>query len=246
MRRLALLLAAVVAVAGCGGDNDDDDRLTVSAAASLRDALDEYGDGFVGAEVRTAYGGSDDLAAQIRQGLRPDVYAAANTELPNALHREGLVDAPVRFAANRLVIAVPPGSEIGSADDLAGPGVKVAIGSKSVPVGKYAREVLGRLGARGDAVLANVRAEEPDVKGVVGKIAQGAVDAGFVYITDVEAAGGRITAVELPAGLRPVVAYSAAVVRGARNPESAREYLRGLTEDDGARILRESGFEEPR
>ena len=244
MRRLALVVAAALGLAGCGGG--DEDRLTVSAASSLRGALTEYGDGFDGAQVRTAFGGSDDLAAQIRQGVRPAVYLAANTELPEALHREGLVERPVVFASNRLVIAVAPGSEIDSVDDLARPGVKVAIGSESVPVGKYARTVVGRLGGRGRPILANVRAQEPDVKGVVGKVSQRAVDAGFVYVTDVTAADGRVRAVELPDDLQPVVNYGAAVVRGARPPDAARRYVEGLTRGDGARILREAGFEAPR
>ena len=247
MRRVALAILAVLTVlaaAGCGGDGQN--RLTVSAASSLREALTVYGDEFDGSSVRTAFGGSDDLAAQIRQGVRPDVYAAANTDLPEALHREGLVDRPVVFASNELVVAVPPGSDIDSVDDLARPGVKVAIGSESVPVGKYARTVVGRLGGRGPAILRNVRAEEPDVKGVVGKVAQRAVDAGFVYATDVTAADGRVRAVALPEDLRPAVNYAVAVVRGTKDPEAARRYIDGLVRGDGARALSEAGFEPPR
>jgi molybdate transport system substrate-binding protein len=241
--RFASALVAAVALfvlAGCGGG--DDSELRISAASSLR-ALSEYDSG----NVRISYGGSDDLAAQIRQGVDVDVYAAANTELPDQLYREGLVEKPVVFVANRLVIAVRPGSDIDSVDDLAGPGTKVAIGSKSVPVGKYAREVVARLGDGGDRILSNVRAEEPDVKGVVGKVATGAVDAGFVYITDVAASDGRIRAVELPEDLQPSVNYAAAVVKRSGDAEAARAYVRGLAGDgEGARILREAGFEPPR
>jgi molybdate transport system substrate-binding protein len=243
VRRFAwALVVAALALTGCGGDGDD---LRVSAASSLR-PLSEYGAGFGDASVKTGFGGSDDLAAQIRQGVDVDVYAAANTELPAALHREALVEKPVVFAANRLVIAVPSDSGVDSIEDLTRPGTKVAMGSRSVPAGRYAREVVARLGGRGRAILANVRAEEPDVKGVVGKIAQGAVDAGFVYVTDVAAADGRIRAVTLPRDLQPTVNYSAAVVRGSGNADAARAYLRGLTGGKGARILRDAGFEPPR
>ena len=66
------------------------------------------------------------------------------------------------------------------------------MGAESVPVGAYTRKVLDGLPAeQREAILANVRSNEPDVAGVVGKVAQGAVDAGFVYVTDVEAAGRR-------------------------------------------------------
>lgn len=249
MRRIlaALLCGVLPVVAGCGGDGGDDGRLTVSAAASLRDALTEYGTGFAGAEVRTSFAGSDELAAQIRRGVRPDVYAAANTELPDALHREGLVEEPRVFASNRLVVAVPPGSEIDSIADLAEPGTKLALGARTVPVGRYARSVIGRLEPEtAEAIRSNVRAEEPDVKGVVAKVAQGAVDAGLVYVTDVTASDGRTRAVDLPAALQPTVHYGVAVVRGARNPPAARRFVDGLLGGEGARILADAGFEPPR
>ena len=248
MRRLLALAAAVVlALTGCGGDDGGSGTLTVSAAASLKSAFVQYGEGYDGAEVRLSFAGSDELAAQIRQGIRPDVFAAANTKLPDALYEEGLVEKPQVFAGNRLVIAVPAGSDIKSVDELAKDGVKLAIGSKSVPVGEYTRSVLDKLGAeRRDAILSNVRSEEPDVKGVVGKVDHGAVDAGFVYVTDVVATDGKLRAVELPADLQPTVAYGAAVVKGARNPEAARRFVDGLVTGDGARILREAGFEMPR
>ena len=136
---------------------------------------------------------------QIRQGVTPDVYAAANTSLPDDLFEEGLVSEPVVFATNTLVLAVPAGSPIASLDDITADGVTLAIGDEGVPVGDYTREVLGGLPkAESDAILANVRSLEPDVAGIVGKLTQGAVDAGFVYVTDVTATDGAITAIDLP------------------------------------------------
>ena len=251
MRRYAALLAVVLALVatGCGGGDADggSGTLTVSAAASLKTPFTAYGDAFPDARVRLSFAGSDELAAQIRKGIRPDVFAAANTKLPEALFREGLVERPVVFAGNRLVVAVPAGSDLRLVDDLAAPGVKLAIGSESVPVGEYTRTVLGRLGpARRDAILDRVRSNEPDVNGVVGKVAQGAVDAGFVYVTDVAATDGKLRAIELPRELQPTVAYGVAIVKGGRNPAAARRFVDGLTGGDGARILREAGFEKPR
>src|SRR3954452_17027296 len=163
--------------------------------------------------MHASFAGSDELAAQIRKGIRPDVFAAANTKLPEQLYSEGLVEKPVVFAGNRLVIAVPPGSDVHSVEDLAKPGTKIAIGSEDVPVGDYTRTVLDKLDpATRDAILKNVRTEEPDVKGVVGKVSQGAVDAGFVYVTDVVAAGGKLGQVDLPAELDPNVSYGIAIV----------------------------------
>ena len=246
MRRAACALIVLVAATGCGGDGEGEERLLVSAAASLNEAFTLYGEDFDAAEVRLSFAGSDELAAQIRQGARPDVYAAANTELPAALAREGLVEEPRVFAANRVVLAVPSGSPaVRSLDDAGRPGVSVAAGSPSVPVGAYTRELLDRLGTRGERIRANVRSEEPDVRGIVGKLTQGAVDAGFVYATDVVAAGGELSAIELPDEVRPSVSYAVAVVRGGRNPEAAREFVDGLLQGDGALRLRDAGFEPP-
>jgi molybdate transport system substrate-binding protein len=238
-----LLLACTLALAGCGGG---DDTLTVSAAASLKRALTDYGGRFEAARARFSFAGSDELAAQIRRGARPDVFASANTALPDELHAEGLVERPVTFAGNRLVLAVPAGSRIGSLRDLERSGTALAIGSESVPVGSYTRAVLARLPeAESSAILRNVRTEEPDVAGIVGKLTQGAVDAGFVYVSDVRAAGGRLKAIELPEALRPTVAYGAAVVRGAKHEEAARAFVQGLLDGDGERALRAAGFEPP-
>ena len=63
-----------------------------------------------GSTPSSQFAGSDELAAQIRQGVKPDVYAAANTTLPDELHADGLVEKPVAFASNTLVLAVPAGS----------------------------------------------------------------------------------------------------------------------------------------
>lgn len=248
----ALLSAAALALAACGGgdggtgaDGRADGPLTVSAAASLRDAFTAYGRAF--GDVRFSFAGSDELAAQIRQGVAPDVFAAADTALPAALHAEGLVERPVAFAGNRLVVAVRADDDaIRSLDDLARPGVALAIGSPSVPIGAYTRRVLDRLPAgRRARILANVRSEEPDVKGIVGKLLQGAVDAGFVYVTDVAATDGALRAVDLPAALAPTVAYGVAVVEGAPNRAAARRFVAGLLDGDGAAALRAAGFLPP-
>ena len=241
MRWLTLVLV-VAALAGCGGDDSDSSSspLVVSAAASLTDALTSCSKQFDAAQVRLSFAGSDELAAQIRQGVKPDVYAAANTKLPDQLADEGLLDKPVKFATNELVIAVPDDSDISSLDDLAKPGVKLVIGSETVPVGAYTRTVLGKLPpAEEKQVMANVKSNEPDVKGVIGKLTQGAADAGFVYRTDLV---DGLKAITLPTDLQPVVEYGAGVVKGAKNPDAAQQYLDGLTDGACADALQKAGF----
>jgi molybdate transport system substrate-binding protein len=234
-----LAAAAILVLAGCGGGED---QLVVAAASSLTKPLTACSDG----NVKLSFGGSDELAAQIRQGVKPDVYAAANTKLPDQLNKEGLLSKPVDFATNQLVIAVPKDSEIQSVEELARDGVKLAVGSESVPIGSYTREVLARLpSSESDAILANVRSNEPDVKGIVGKLTQGAADAGLVYVTDVSAAADKLRAVKLPADLEPDVTYAAGVVKGAKQPDEGREFVDGLTDGACADALAKAGFGAP-
>jgi molybdate transport system substrate-binding protein len=250
---LGILLALlVVAPAACGDDQVSGGgarkpQLTVSAAASLKTAFTEYGKQFPDADARFSFAGSDDLAAQIEQGVKPDVYAAANTKLPEALYDKGLVEKPTVFAGNRLVLAVPAdGAKVASLQDLADHGVTIAVGSKDVPVGSYTRTVLDKLpAAQREAILANVRSEEPDVAGITGKLTQGAVDAGFLYVSDVRATDGTLKAIELPGDLQPAVAYGAAVVKGAKHVEEAKAFIAGLLDGAGAQALADAGFEPP-
>ncbi len=252
MRLAAALVASIAVVAvGCGDDDSESSgdsagsqtELTVSAAASLTDAFDVYADSTDG-EDRFSFAGSDELAAQIRQGAKPDVFASANTTYPDELFDEGLVEKPVEFTRNQLVIAIPAdGSEISSIDDLAAPDLDLVIGAKGVPVGDYTRETIAKLpAAEADAIVANVRSEESDVKGVVAKVAQGAADAGFVYASDVAAASDELGQVELPTKLEPVVAYGIAVVEGAEEPELAQRFIDGLLAPEGQQILEDAGF----
>jgi len=251
----ALLTTVAMAVAGCGtgdtasgGSDGGRPQLTVSAAASLKTAFTAYGKRFPDAAARFSFAGSDELAAQIQQGVKPDVYAAANTKLPDQLYAKGLVEKPTVFAGNRLVLAVPADriGGVSSLTDLERDGVNLAIGAKDVPVGAYTRTVLEKLPvAQGKAILANVRSEEPDVAGITGKLTQGAVDAGFLYVSDVRATDGKLKAIELPAELQPSVAYGAAVVKGTKHPEEAKAFISGLSDGSGAQALRSAGFEPP-
>jgi molybdate transport system substrate-binding protein len=239
VKRLLAAGLAVAALAGCGGGRG---ALTVAAAASLGAALPNYAP-----SARYSFAGSDELAAQIRAGARPDVFASANTTLPRSLAAAGLAEKPVVFATNKLVLAVPKGAtKVHSLADLAKPGATIAVGSATVPIGSYTRQVLGRLpAAQAKAIMANFRSDEPDVAGIVGKLTQGAADAGFVYVTDVDAAGGRLRAIPLPGRLQPGVAYGAVVIRGTKHASAARAFVSGLRSGRGRAALRKAGFGPP-
>jgi molybdate transport system substrate-binding protein len=243
---VVVVLGAATSGCGSGDTKSSGGPLVVSAAASLQAAFTSYG-GDIAPTPRFSFAGSDELAAQIRQGVKPDVFASANTKLPDALHTAGLVGTPTVFAGNRLVLAVPAkASKVSSLAGIERPGVKVATGSATVPIGSYTEKALARLPAQERGrILKNVRSREPDVKGIVGKLTQGAVDAGFVYITDVKATHGALRAIELPEAVKPSAAYGVAVVTGAKHPAAAKRFVAGLLHGSGRQALRAAGFEPP-
>ena len=255
---IASAAALAVALAGCGGDGEDDEPLTVSAASSLAEAFEAYGQE-TEIDERFSFAGSGDLAAQIRQGAPVDVFASANTSLPEALHEEGLVGEPVTFIANELVLAVPRDSLLLDSSftakldgrspleliaDLSE--IDVVIGAEGVPVGDYTREVLSEL-PPGDeaAILEAVRSEESDVKGIVAKLTTGAADAGFVYASDVDAAGGEVVGIPLPDEIAPDVEYGVAVVSDTDSAEGAEAFVDGLLEGAGREALLHAEFLPP-
>jgi molybdate transport system substrate-binding protein len=241
-RALLGLLAALLA-SGCGAGKP---QLEISAASSLRKPFTTYATQLHAVGVRYSFAGSDALTAQIQQGARPDVFASADPTLPEKLFAEGLVERPVVFAANRLVLAVPAASRITSLAAVERPGVTLALGSSSAPVGTYSERVIALLPpVQRYTVLANVRDREPDATGVVGKLLEGAVDAGFLYATDVAATAGRLRAVQLPASLQPKVDYAIAVVKGTPHAAQAHAFVAGLLRGGGRSDLLGAGFLAP-
>ena len=182
------------------------------AAASLTEVFPR-----VSPSSRFQFAGSNQLATQITRGAPADVFASASPLYTQDLYRNGAVERPRTFATNSLVLAVPRRNpaRIKTVYDLAKrPKLRLVVAGQKVPIGLYTREVLKRLGLL--RVLRKAVSQESDVKGIVGKLALGEADAGFVYSTDVRAASSRLVAIPLPRRSQPTVRYEVAVVKGAR------------------------------
>jgi molybdate transport system substrate-binding protein len=234
LRRVAALIV-VLLCAGCGGG--DEGRLTVYAAASLTEIFERLDE-----DARFNFAGSDELATQLREGAEADVYAAASPRYPDELRAEGLLEQPRTFATNRLVLIVPRDNraEIARLEDVDRDGIRLVIGAEAVPIGDYTRSVLAKAGRKD--ILGRAVSEEEDVKGVVGKVALGEAEAGFVYATDARAAGDDVRAIELPASIQARVEYPIALVRGSDRADDAREFVAKLFAPEGRRLLQEAGF----
>lgn len=245
VRRFSVALVAAMSMgvvfAACGGDDASDaEPITVAAARSLQQVFPA-----IDPAPTYNFAGSNQLAEQIRQGAPADVFAAANARYPDELHADGLVDAPVVFASNRLVLIVPKDNPAGieKVADVARPGVKLVVAGEAVPAGSYARTVLERLNL--NAALDNVVSNESDVAGVVGKVSQGDGQAGFVYVTDVETVKDRVQVIEIPDAAQPKQDYKMAVVSASSNKEAAQAFVDRVTGPDGRKELEAAGFQLP-
>ena len=236
-----MITAAALAVLRESSRAEAPKRLTVLAASSLTEVLPR-----VDGRPAYSFGGSDQLAFQIRQGAPADVFASASPDFTQALFREGSVERPRAFASNSLALAVPRSNPAGleSVFDLRRTNVKLVVGAADVPVGAYTRRVLKRLSLTG--VLAQVVSEEPDAKSVIGKLALGEADAGFVYRTDVAPAADRVRAIVIPPRGQPQVRYEVAVVRAGSDRAAARRFVTTLaTSERARRTLTRAGFGTP-
>ncbi|HET9288442.1 MAG TPA: molybdate ABC transporter substrate-binding protein [Gaiella sp.] len=245
MRRLATVAATLVALAGpaaaaapAATARGTEGPATILAAASLTEVLPQVDD-----TARASFGGSNQLAQQARHGFPFDVFLSASPQHTQALFAEGLVRKPVAFATNSLVLIVPRRNpaRLATVGDLAKRSrLRLVVAGPKVPIGLYTREVLKRQGLL--RVLRKTVSLEPDVKGIVGKVALGEADAGFVYATDVRAVASSVRVIRFPRRAQPTVIYEAAVAAQPRDLEAAQAFLIALLGADGRRALRRAGF----
>lgn len=222
--------------------------LTVSAASSVADVINEAGRAWAaagGAGIQVNAGGSNVLARQIGAGARVDVFVSADHAQMQVADRSGrLVAAATRdLLSNTLVVVVPPGAaraRLGP-QDLADPGIeRVALGNPdSVPAGVYARQWLERAGLW-PAVSKKV-VPTLTVRAALAAVRSGRVDAGVVFATDARTAPDVPVAYTVPAADAPPIRYPVGVVRGPREAEAARfvEFLFSPTARD---IFTRAGF----
>jgi molybdate transport system substrate-binding protein len=214
---------------------------TVFAAASLTKVFPR-----IDPAATYTFGGSGALETQIQQGAPADVFAAASPKQPAELYAKGSVEKPIEFATNTLVLIVPKRNpaHITSVRDITKPGVKLVICNATVPCGDYARKALANLGITGVA-MKNVVSQTTDVTQTVAEVALGQADAGFVYITDADAARGKVAVVRLPAQAKPGAKDFIAVVRSGRNQAAARAFVQKVLSPRGQAELRAAGFGKP-
>ncbi len=254
--RLSLQLWVVLLLVACVPNPEGatrDRTLTVFAAASLTDAVTEIGGVLQGrtpgVTVTYNYAGSSTLAAQLVEGAQADVFLSADEAQMQSVQEAGLLaSAPVVFAANRLVVAVPAQNPAGidALENLTADGIMIVTAAEGVPIRTYTEAMLQALVADGydvSALRANVVSEETNVRQVVAKLALGEADAAIVYASDVTPQlAADVTALDIiPERANVTATYPAAALNNGQT-ELAGDFIAYLQSDEAQSILAEWGF----
>ncbi len=265
--RLSLLLLLTLILVACDNASPPTStftrpqvggKLTVFAAASLKEAFTQIGSDFAatqpGSQVAFSFAGSQQLATQLGQGAPADVFASASGSQMAAAIKSGRVVSGTQqtFTRNRLIIILPRDNPaaVKQIADLARPGLQLVLADSSVPAGQYARQFLAKassdpaLGADFQRkVLANVLSNEQDVKAVYTKVSSGEAQAGIVYVSDAVAGGaGKVAQVEIADRYNVVASYPIAAVSDSKQASLAQAFIAYTLSPAGQAVLQKYGF----
>jgi len=253
---VALFAALVLSMSA--GFAQSPDELTVFTAASLTGAFGDIGEMYeneTGIHVAFNFDGSQALRTQLENGAYADLFASANMKQMNAVRESGLVNnsSVAIFTRNKLSLIVPKDNpaNIRNLTDLARPGVKIVMGTKDVPVGDYALQIIAKLGndsAYGPDyerdVLANVISQETNVNYVVTKVALGEADAGFAYVSDVtQDMISKIDKIVIPDEYNIIAEYPLGMLMESKYPAESQRFMDLVMSDEGRAVLEKYGFD---
>jgi molybdate transport system substrate-binding protein len=223
-------------------------ELSISAAASLKDAFTEIKEGFEkenpGVKVLLNFAGSGQLQAQIEMGAPVDVFASASRKEVDALVKKELVEPKTVkiFAQNELVLIKNSGnsSKIGNLEDLKAPEVKkIAIGNPAtVPAGKYAAQAL-EFYKMGEGLKDKLIPCE-NVRQVLDYVERNEVDAGFVFSTDAKIGKNIEVAAAIPPDSHEEIVYPICIVGSSKLQELSKKFVKYILKHK--EVLKKYGF----
>lgn len=246
---LVLVLAAFFVACGQAGNGSNSVTLTISAAASLKDVMEEiktvYSNEKPDVALTYNFGSSGSLQQQIEQGAEVDVFISAATKQMDALKDKGLILDETRkdFLENKIVLVVPSdSSDVTDFSDLSSDQVnKIGLGEpKSVPVGQYAEEVLTKLNIL-DLITSKV-VYGKDVKEVLTWVETGNADAGIVYETDAKMSSKVKIVARAPEGSHKPVYYPSAVIKASKKTDAAKDFANFLYSNKAKPVFEKYGF----
>lgn len=254
-KRLSLLsvvsICTLTFLSGCSGPkvHKAETTLTVSAAASLTDCMEEIKAAFIEAnpsiDVNFNFGASGALQQQIEQGAPADVFVSAGLKQMNALEEADLMktESVKNLLENKVVLITPKeGSGTLNFKDLASDTVtKIAVGEpESVPVGQYSAQIFDHLGLT--EAVASKLVYAKDVREVLSWVETGNVEAGVVYETDAKISEGVTICAKADETMHNPIIYPVGVVKSSTNPEAARAFVDFLFTKEVKMILESYGF----
>jgi molybdate transport system substrate-binding protein len=265
MRRLmcsglaALLVAACAAPAAAPTPSVVSGEIVVFAASSLTDVFQDLAMGFTSANpnarVTFNFGSSSQLATQLGQGAKADVFASADqTQMDNARRADAISGQGRVFARNQLVVITPKDNpkKISTVKDLASDSVKFVTAQATVPIGQYTAQMLDKASAEPSygadfktRVENNTVSREDNVRQVVSKVQLGEADAAVVYSTDVTPQlRNQLQIIQVPDPLQTLASYTIAIARGS-NATGGEAWVTYALSSDGQAILARWGFLPP-
>lgn len=232
------------------------DTLTVFAAASLKESLDEAAAAYrekTGQEVRVSYAASSALARQIEQGAPADAFVSADLDWMDYLQQRNLIDVASRrnLLGNTLVLVAPKSSAAKPMKlkrgtnllPLLGADGRIALAlTASVPAGKYAKASFESLGMW--TALQPRVAEAENVRAALMLVTRGETPLGVVYGSDAQAEPGVRVLGTFPADSHPRIVYPVARVAASKQPQ-AKAFVEWLAKPEAAAIFRRHGFTAP-
>lgn len=251
MKKMLVLLLAVLLVSPMVLSAAAQTELVVFAAASLTEALTEISAQYEAenpdVSLVFSFDSSGTLKTQIEEGADCDVFISAAQKQMNELSR---VDPETRIdlLENKVALVVPEGNPAGIdsfealSASLRDGELLMAMGNADVPVGQYTQKILDYYGlAEADLAAAGRLSYGSNVKEVVAQVAEGSVDCGVVYATDAASASLTVVDTATPEMCGQVI-YPAAALTGSANPEAARAFLEYLRGDQAAAVFERIGF----
>jgi molybdate transport system substrate-binding protein len=245
---VALATAAIVST-GAGSAQSSKHELTISAAISLKDALNEIDSVYTSSHSGTALhfnvGGSGTLQQQIEQGAPVDIFISASPKEMDALDSKGMLLAGTRhdLVKNQVVLIVPSDrAGVSNFQDLTRAEVKnVAIGEpRTVPAGRYAQQVLTHFGVYDQLKPKFVFGK--DVRQVLAYVETGNADAGIVYATDARITNRVKVVATAPEDSHAPVVYPVAIIKTSHDPSAAREFMQFLWGSQARDVFVKFGF----
>jgi len=223
-------------------------EVLISAAASTKEIMESLGSAFSEqskADVKVNPGPSNNLANQIVEGAPADLFLSASREWATKVADEKLAASSVELLTNKLVLIVPKGNpaNVKSPEDLKSDAVKkIALAGEKVPAGKYAEQVLTKLGLFETLNAAGKIARGQDVRGALAFVDRGEAESGIVYSTDVGISPGVEIVHEFDPQLHDEIVYVLVLLKHGSENSSAKQFFEYLQSDAANAIYEKAGF----